>query len=87
MLRSFEEERLRILATAAWLLTGLLGTGAFERLVLPVFPPAPALAPFGVVLYLLWLLLRELGEHAEKASDSKLRSARVPAMRAGGEDG
>jgi hypothetical protein len=45
----------RPLATAAYLLVVLLGTGGFERLVQPVFPWSPALQTSGVLLFLAWL--------------------------------
>ena len=56
VIESFDIKRLRGLAVSAWLVTALLGTGAFERAVISLFPYAPAILPSGVVLFLVWLL-------------------------------
>lgn len=70
MLRSYHESRFRVLTTLAWLMTGILGSGAAERALLPFFPWAPAILPLGVILYLLWLMVRETGKVELSRADS-----------------
>lgn len=57
------------LAWASWWLTAILGTGAVERALLPVFPAAPAIQPFGVVVFLVWLGLYGRRDVAEATED------------------
>ncbi|MEM7586864.1 MAG: glycosyltransferase family 87 protein [Acidobacteriota bacterium] len=47
----------RRIAWLAWWLTALLGTGAAERALLPVFEHAKAIQPSGVVVFILWLAI------------------------------
>ena len=54
---SWQAGRGRGLSAAAWLLTGLLGTGGFERAVAGYFPAAPAIQPIGGLVFLGWMLL------------------------------
>jgi hypothetical protein len=65
LLTSLAEKRLRVLAVAAWLLATLLSMGAFERLLLPIIPFAPALLPLGVAVYLAWVVLHETAARDE----------------------
>lgn len=56
---SFTEQRGRVLSLAAWLMTGLLGTGAVERMIDPYLWGAQAIQPVGVILFVAWLAARE----------------------------
>jgi len=56
VLAAFEQRRLRTLGVAAWLLSGVLGTGAVERAILPYFPAAPIIMPLGAALFLVWVV-------------------------------
>ncbi len=47
---------LQVLSITAWLLSGLLGTGAVERAILPYFPAAPMIMPLGAALFVVWLV-------------------------------
>jgi len=57
VLASFDQQRLRALAVAAWITSGVLGAGIVERTMLPIFPVAPAIQPCGAVMYLVWVIL------------------------------
>lgn len=52
----------RLLSWGGWLLTSLLGTGEVERALAPFFGGAQAVQPFGVVVFLAWLLLYARGD-------------------------
>jgi hypothetical protein len=51
-------KRHRALAIAAWLLTGILGTGEIESRIQSVVPIAQIMTPLGAVLMVVWLLYR-----------------------------
>lgn len=58
VLASWQERRWRTLSIAAWLTTSILGTGGIER-SLSSLSLAPAILPSGVVIFVVWLILRE----------------------------
>ncbi len=69
VLASWQERRLRALSLAAWLITSLLGTGGVERVLLPYWSLAPAILPLGVVLFVVWLIVRETSWATAPVSD------------------
>jgi hypothetical protein len=73
---SFAERRLRAPSTAAWLMTGLLGTGGVERLLQPVWSGASAILPLGVLVFILWLMLHH--PLRRSAADRRLAPCRGP---------
>ena len=64
LLRSYGERRYRLLTTLAWLMTGLLGTGWVGRKLVPIPTAWPLILPLGVVVFLIWLAVRETGPPA-----------------------
>ncbi|MBN2475006.1 MAG: DUF2029 domain-containing protein [Pirellulales bacterium] len=80
LLVSFARKKGRVLSTAAWLMTGLLGTGGVERALLPYCSAAPVIPPLGVAAFALWLVVHK-GEptphhHGDDACSSPARSDR-----------
>ncbi len=80
VIESFDIKRLRGLAVTAWLVTALLGTGAFERAVISFFPYAPTILPS--VVFVVWFLaytcLPKNRAHSvaqEKSQEPKLSQA------------
>lgn len=57
ILLSFRAVRLRATSVAGWGLAAVLGAGAVERALLPSLSAAPAIQPFGVVVFAIWLAL------------------------------
>ena len=62
VLVSFAERRARWLTVAAWAMLALLPSGDIEKAVLRVFPAGKILLPFGVVLFVVWLVWHERGD-------------------------
>ena len=56
VLVSFAERRSRGLALSAWILLTFMSAGDIERVVRHALPGGRALLPFGVLLFLAWLL-------------------------------
>jgi len=56
VVESFAHQRLRSVSLSAWLTSGLLGTGAVERAILPYFPAAPIIMPLGALAFVVWLV-------------------------------
>lgn len=88
---SFQAGRGRALSVAAWLTTGLLGTGGVERAIAASFPAAPAVLPIGGLVFLGWMSLHfravaTLGtDEADRAvPPTEPRPAGLPAATASG---
>jgi hypothetical protein len=56
LIASWGERRGRWMTLPAWLCVGILGTGAVERALLPVWSGAKCILPFGVIIFLVWLV-------------------------------
>ena len=63
---SWTERRSRWMTLPGWLCVGILGTGAVERALLPVWSGAKSILPLGAIIFLVWLVVHETGRIATR---------------------
>ncbi len=66
LVASWGERRGRWMTLPAWLCVGILGTGAVERALLPVWSGANSILPLGAIIFVVWLVVHETGQMATR---------------------